>query len=129
MIYTGKRKLRVGVVVSDKMNKTVVVSVTTLRRHPIYKKAIRRTKKYKVHDENNTCRIGDSVRIVETRPLSKEKRWQVVEIISKRAATKAEVSGMEKDTELLVGIHGCSGTVVETVTAILEIVTTMGKTS
>ena len=100
MIYTGKRKLRVGEVVSDKMNKTVVVSVTTLRRHHIYKKAIRRTKKYKAHDENNTCRIGDRVKIVETRPLSKEKRWRVAEIISKREATKVEVSRIENDTDL-----------------------------
>ncbi len=80
----GRRKVREGVVVSDKMDKTVVVAVETRKVHPLYKKAIRFIKKYKVHDENNDCRIGDKVKIVETRPLSKEKRWRVTEIISKR---------------------------------------------
>jgi small subunit ribosomal protein S17 len=71
-------------VVSDKMDKTVVVMVETLRRHPKYKKVMRHRKKFKAHDEDNACHIGDVVRIVETRPLSKEKRWRVVEIVSKR---------------------------------------------
>ncbi len=75
------RKTRVGVVTSDKMDKTVVVSVETLVEHPLYKKRIRRTTKFKAHDEQNQCKIGDKVRIMETRPLSKEKRWRVVEII------------------------------------------------
>ena len=75
------RKTRVGVVTSDKMDKTVVVSVETLVQHPLYKKRIRRTKKFKAHDEHNQCKVGDKVRIMETRPLSKEKRWRVVEII------------------------------------------------
>ena len=75
------RKTRVGVVVSDKMDKTVVVAVETLVQHPLYKKRIRRTKKFKAHDEHNQCKVGDKVRIMETRPLSKEKRWRVVEII------------------------------------------------
>ena len=78
-----KRKTRFGKVVSDKMDKTVVVAVETPRRHPIYKKIIRRAVKYKAHDEKNQCRPGDMVRIVETRPLSKEKRWRVAEIVTK----------------------------------------------
>jgi len=86
----GKRKVREGLVVSDKMDKTVVVAVETRKVHPLYKKAVRATKKYKAHDENNACKIGDKVKIVETRPLSREKRWRVIEIMSKRevAATK-----------------------------------------
>lgn len=78
-----KRKTRFGKVISDKMDKTVVVAVETPRHHPIYKKTIRRAVKYKAHDEKNQCRPGDMVRIVETRPLSKEKRWRVAEIITK----------------------------------------------
>ena len=76
-----RHKVRTGWVVSDKMDKTVVVAVATLKQHSLYKKAIRRTVKYKAHDENNSCRIGDKVKIVETRPLSKEKRWRVAEIL------------------------------------------------
>ena len=79
----GKRKTRFGRVVSDKMDKTVVVAVETPRRHPLYRKTIRRAVKYKAHDEKNQCRVGDTVRIVETRPLSKEKRWRVAEIVTK----------------------------------------------
>ncbi|HEY8495750.1 MAG: 30S ribosomal protein S17 [Firmicutes bacterium ZCTH02-B6] len=75
------RKTRVGTVVSDKMDKTVVVAVERVVTHPLYKRTLRRTKKYKAHDEDNSCRAGDVVRIMETRPLSKEKRWRVVEII------------------------------------------------
>jgi small subunit ribosomal protein S17 len=78
-----KRKTRFGKVVSDKMDKTVVVAVDTPRRHPIYKKTIRRAVKYKAHDEKNQCHPGDMVRIVETRPLSKDKRWRVAEIVTK----------------------------------------------
>ena len=78
-----KRKTRFGRVVSDKMNKTVTVLVDAPRSHPLYKKTIRRVVKYKVHDEKNQCHIGDIVRIVETRPLSKDKRWRVAEIITK----------------------------------------------
>ena len=88
MSYFGKRKVREGSVVSDKMDKTVVVAVETRKVHPLYKKAIRFTKKYKAHDENNACKIGDKVKIVETRPLSKEKRWRVTEIISKGEMVK-----------------------------------------
>jgi small subunit ribosomal protein S17 len=78
-----KRKTRIGKVVSDKMNKTVVVTVDTPRQHPIYKKTIRRVVKYYAHDENNTSKTGDTVKLEETRPLSKLKRWRVVEIITK----------------------------------------------
>jgi len=85
-----KRKTRVGRVVSDKMNKTVVVAVETLRHHPLYKKTIRRAVKYKAHDEKNECRLGDTVKIIETRPLSKEKRWRVAEIITKREAVEVQ---------------------------------------
>jgi small subunit ribosomal protein S17 len=82
MSHLEKRKVREGLVVSSKMAKTVVVAVETRRVHPLYKKAIRLTKKYKAHDENNACKPGDKVKIVETRPLSKEKRWRVAEIMS-----------------------------------------------
>ncbi len=78
-----KHKTRVGRVVSNKMDKTVVVTVETLRHHPLYKKTIRRAVKFKAHDEKNECRLGDTVKIIETRPLSKEKRWRVAEIITK----------------------------------------------
>jgi small subunit ribosomal protein S17 len=86
----SRRKVREGLVVSNKMDKTVVVAVETRKVHRLYKKAIKVTKKYKVHDENNACKIGDKVKIVETRPLSKEKSWRVIEIMPKRevAATK-----------------------------------------
>lgn len=77
------RKSRVGIVVSDKMDKTIVVAIEVKYKHPLYKKTVSITKKYKVHDENNEAGIGDTVEIVETRPLSKEKRWRLVEIISK----------------------------------------------
>ncbi|MDA8195493.1 MAG: 30S ribosomal protein S17 [Thermaerobacter sp.] len=79
----SKRKVREGKVVSDKMQKTVVVAVQSLVPHPIYGRRIRRTKRFKAHDEENQCRIGDRVRIEETRPLSKEKRWRVVEIVTR----------------------------------------------
>jgi small subunit ribosomal protein S17 len=78
-----KRKVRFGRVVSNKMDKTVVVAVETPKRHPLYKKSIRRRVKYKAHDEKNQCGPGDMVKIIETRPLSKQKRWRVAEIITK----------------------------------------------
>ena len=74
---------RVGLVVSDKMDKTVVVAIADRVAHPLYKKIVKRTYKLKAHDENNQCGIGDRVRVMETRPLSKDKRWRVVEIIEK----------------------------------------------
>ena len=77
----GFRKTRTGVVVSDKMDKTVVVAIKTKVRHPLYGKMVNRTRKFKAHDELNECGIGDTVKIMETRPLSKDKRWRVVEII------------------------------------------------
>ena len=77
------RKTRVGKVVSDKMDKTVVVAIEDNVKHPLYKKIIKNTIRLKAHDENNTCGIGDKVQIMETRPLSKDKRWRVVEIIEK----------------------------------------------
>ena len=77
------RKTRVGKVVSDKMDKTVVVAVETRVPHPLYKKIIKRTYKLKAHDENNECNAGDIIRVMETRPLSKDKRWRLVEIIEK----------------------------------------------
>ena len=79
----GIRKTRVGLVVSDKMDKTVVVAVERLVKHPLYKKYIKQTSKFKAHDAENTCDIGDKVKIMETRPLSKTKRWRVVEIVEK----------------------------------------------
>jgi small subunit ribosomal protein S17 len=78
-----KHKTRAGRVVSNRMDKTVVVAVETPKHHKLYKKTIRRVVKYKAHDENNECRQGDMVRIIETRPLSKQKRWRVAEIITK----------------------------------------------
>ena len=82
-IRTTSRKTRVGKVVSDKMDKTIVVAVEDRVAHPLYKKIIRRTYKLKAHDEENSCGIGDRVRVVETRPLSKDKRWRLAEIIEK----------------------------------------------
>lgn len=77
------RKTRIGKVVSDKMDKTIVVAIETLVRHPLYGKSVKRTTKFKAHDENNDCKIGDRVKIMETRPLSKDKRWRLVEIIER----------------------------------------------
>jgi small subunit ribosomal protein S17 len=82
-IERTSRKTRVGMVVSDKMQKTVVVSIERRVQHPVYGKMVRRTKKLKAHDEQNEAKTGDTVRIMETRPLSKDKRWRVVEIIER----------------------------------------------
>ncbi|MCM1149224.1 MAG: 30S ribosomal protein S17 [Butyricicoccus sp.] len=82
-IRTTSRKTRVGKVVSDKMDKTVVVTVEDRVAHPVYKKIIKRTYRLKAHDENNECGVGDVVKVMETRPLSKDKRWRVVEIVEK----------------------------------------------
>ena len=79
----GIRKSRIGVVVSDKMDKTVVISIRTRVRHPLYGKIMNQTSKLKAHDEKNECGIGDTVRVMETRPLSHDKRWRLVEIIEK----------------------------------------------
>ena len=77
------RKTRVGMVVSDKMDKTIVVAIVDSVKHPLYKKVVKRTYKLKAHDELNECRIGDRVKVMETRPLSKDKRWRLVEIVEK----------------------------------------------
>ena len=80
-------KERVGTVVSDKMDKTVVVAVENRFPHPIYQKTVSRTKRYKAHDEDNTCKVGDRVRITETRPLSRTKRWSVAEVLNNSSAS------------------------------------------
>ena len=79
----GRRKVRIGRVVSNKMDKTIVVAVEDFVRHELYNKPVKRTKTFKAHDENNECGVGDRVLLMETRPLSKDKRWRVVEIIEK----------------------------------------------
>ncbi len=79
----NRRKTRVGMVVSDKMDKTVTVAIEDFVRHSLYGKAVKRTKKFKAHDERNECNIGDKVRIMETRPLSRDKRWRLVNIVEK----------------------------------------------
>ncbi|MFC1862313.1 30S ribosomal protein S17 [Chloroflexota bacterium] len=85
-----KRKTRIGRVVSDKMDKTVVVAVETAKHHPLYKKTIRKAVKHKAHDEKNECKEGNIVRIIETRPLSKEKRWRVAEIITRKEVVEVQ---------------------------------------
>jgi small subunit ribosomal protein S17 len=79
----NNRKTKTGKVVSDKMDKTIVVAIETLVRHPLYGKSMKRTIKFKAHDENNDCKIGDRVKIMETRPLSKDKNWRLVEIVER----------------------------------------------
>ncbi|MGL4425779.1 30S ribosomal protein S17 [Cetobacterium sp.] len=79
----NERKVREGIVVSDKMDKTIVVAIETMTLHPIYKKRVKKTMKFKSHDENNVAQTGDKVRIMETRPLSRDKRWRLVDIIEK----------------------------------------------
>jgi small subunit ribosomal protein S17 len=91
----GKRRTKVGRVVSDKMDKTVVVSVERLRRHPIYKRVVRLSSKFKAHDDENTARVGDTVRIEESRPLSREKRWTVVEVVA-RGSHEELIDGTEQ---------------------------------
>lgn len=102
----GIQKKRIGRVVSGKMNKTVVVSVESSHTHPLYKKTIRRITKYKAHDEKNICQLGDLVRIVETRPISKDKRWRVAEIITRGQVAEIQPKeialelGKENDSDL-----------------------------
>ncbi|HVD03290.1 MAG TPA: 30S ribosomal protein S17 [Candidatus Dormibacteraeota bacterium] len=79
----ARRKVRVGLVVSDKMEKTIVVQVEDLRAHNLYRKVLRRSRRFQAHDETNECRVGDRVRIMETKPLSRTKRWRVVEIVER----------------------------------------------
>jgi small subunit ribosomal protein S17 len=82
-VERGHKKVRIGKVVSDKMQKTIVVAVETRVRHPLFGKIINRTTKFKAHDENNDAKIGDTVKIMETRPLSREKRWRLVQVIER----------------------------------------------
>jgi len=91
----GKRRTKTGRVVSDKMDKTIVVSVERLRRHPIYKRVVRLSSKFKAHDEENSARVGDTVRIEESRPLSAEKRWTVVEVVA-RGSHEEMIDGTEQ---------------------------------
>jgi small subunit ribosomal protein S17 len=93
---TENRKTRVGVVVSNKMDQTAIVAVETLVKHPKFSKYIKRTKKFFAHDDGNKCSIGDRVKIVETRPLSKNKRWRVVEILEKAEGSEPTVNGGEE---------------------------------
>ena len=79
----GRRKTRVGKVVSDKMDKTIVVAIQDNKKHPLYNKVVKTTYKLKAHDEENTCKIGDTVKVAETRPLSKDKRWRLVEVVER----------------------------------------------
>ena len=79
----GRRKIRIGTVISEKMEKTAVVAIESHYTHPLYKKILKKVKKFKVHDPDNECRLGDKVRIIETRPLSKTKRWRLLEIIKR----------------------------------------------
>ncbi|MCI6422315.1 MAG: 30S ribosomal protein S17 [Blautia sp.] len=83
MVERNLRKTRVGKVVSDKMDKTIVVAIEDHVKHPLYKKIVKRTYKLKAHDEENTCNVGDTVKVMETRPLSKDKRWRLVEIVER----------------------------------------------
>ena len=94
-----KQKKLVGVVVSDKMDKTVVVTVASSKQHRIYGKTLRRTTRYKAHDPNNVCRLGDTVRLVETRPISKEKRWRVVEILQHKDVAEVRPSMIGQELE------------------------------
>jgi small subunit ribosomal protein S17 len=103
----GKRKTKVGRVVSDKMDKTIVVSVERLTRHPLYKRVIRLTTKFKAHDEDNEARVGDTVLIEESRPLSATKRWRLVSVVS-RAGEGANPVPVDDDEGLDQAIHGAA---------------------
>lgn len=102
---TGRRQQKVGKVVSNKMQKTIVVAVESLKKHRLYKKTYKVTKRFKAHDETNAANIGDMVRIEETRPLSKDKRWRLVEILVTSAQTPPveEVAAADVDEELIGG--------------------------
>ena len=91
MAERNLRKTRVGMVVSDKMDKTVVVAIVDNVKHPLYKKIVKRTVRLKAHDEKNECRVGDRVEVMETRPLSKDKRWRVIEILEKAKKVKTSI--------------------------------------
>ncbi len=106
-VQQRRRKEKVGRVVSDKMDKTIVVSVERLSRHPLYKRVVRLTTKFKAHDERNEAHIGDTVRIEESRPLSATKRWRLVEILSK-AGEGAGEPVMSEETSTSEAIHGAA---------------------
>jgi len=93
------KKILQGTVMSTKMQKTVVVAVESLVRHPLYRKTMRRTKRYKAHDETNACVLGDAVRIIETRPLSKEKRWRVLEIVTRGDVAEVQPQSIGSELE------------------------------
>ena len=101
-IIRGYRKTRTGIVTSDKMDKTVTVAIKTKVRHPLYGKMVNRTRKFKAHDEENACGVGDTVKIMETRPISKDKRWRVVEIIEKAKYAGKEQTMIQPQTRLKV---------------------------
>lgn len=101
----GRRQQRIGRVTSDKMQKTIVVAVETLKRHPLYRRTYKSTNKFKAHDEHNDARIGDMVRIEETRPLSKDKRWRLVEIV-RRAEQVAAVEQVEAELTPSIEVEG-----------------------
>ncbi len=103
----GQRKTKVGRVVSDRMDKTIVVSVERLARHPLYKRVIRLTKKFAVHDELNEARVGDTVLIEESRPLSRTKRWRLVEVMS-RAGEDRPAEIVAEETETTEAIHAAA---------------------
>ena len=96
------RKTRVGIVVSDKMDKTITVAIQDNVRHPLYNKIVKKTYKLKAHDENNECRIGDKVKVMETRPLSKDKRWRLVEIMERAKQLKEATSMVQQESRLKV---------------------------
>ena len=106
----GKRKTMVGRVVSDKMDKTIVVSIERLTRHPLYKRVIRLTSKFKAHDELNEARVGDTVLIEESRPLSATKRWRLIEVVSRSGEQVAASAGslMVEEAETAQAIHGAA---------------------
>ncbi len=105
---TGKRKTKVGRVVSDKMDKTVVVSVERLARHPLYKRVIRLTTKFKAHDELNEAHVGDTVRIEESRPLSATKRWRLIEIVQRAGEEGLPTEIVAEEAETTEAIHAAA---------------------
>ena len=107
-VTTGKRKTKVGRVVSDKMDKTIVVSVERLARHPLYKRVIRLTTKFKAHDELNEARVGDTVLIEEARPLSATKRWRLVEVLSRAGEAVATTELVAEEVETAEAFHAAA---------------------
>ena len=104
----AKRKTKVGRVVSDKMDKTIVVSVERLTRHPLYKRVMKASTKFAAHDETNDARIGDTVLIEESRPLSATKRWRLVSVLSRAGEEQAAVSSVAEEAETTEAIHGAA---------------------